>query len=373
MNQIPPKVGTIPPFNMIGWQESLNITRSMKRLLSGYIGGVYKGGYWVERLAAEWSETFDTKYSIPCNSATSGLLAACMAAGVTKGTKVWTTAYTMSATAACALLLGADVTYWDIEKYRFSINPSNFPADVPDVLIVTNLFGCPAYLAALRSWANINHVIMIEDNAQAPFAVEGRNFTGTIGHMGVFSLNVHKHIQAGEGGVVVTDDPVLAQKVYWAVNHGELSGGFAGLNLRMTETTAAIASAQLARGYSITENRRELAFRLNEMVRGCPFISAPREPSDCRHVYYMWAARVYDGKRDRMVNILNDYGFPIRAGYSKPLNRIFNASAKGKPCPVAEELEDKELMTFEVCAWDPKASHLKKMRDVMSMVIELVA
>ena len=82
---------------------------------------------------------------------------------------------------------------------------------------------------------------MIEDNAQAIYAKEGEKYAGTIGDIGVYSLNVHKSIQAGEGGICVTDDDGLADRLRGCINHGELSGMDIGLNLRMTEVTAAIA------------------------------------------------------------------------------------------------------------------------------------
>lgn len=293
-----PTLKELPLFNTIGFPERRNVLASLKRPLSGYIGGgTPRGGYWTDRLEEEWCEAFGCRYSIPCNSATSGLLAACMAAGVGAGDRVWTTPYSMSATAACAVVLGAEVKFVDIEPLRYSIaygnlcitDPVNGP---PKALIVTNLFGHPAHLSVLRSWCDTNGVIMIEDNAQSIFAKEYGKYAGTIGHMGVFSLNVHKHLQVGEGGVVCTNDPGFSARLRHAINHGELAHSITGLNLRMTEPTAAMASAQLAKGEAIVEGRRRIANAISHMMR-CAFrVKCPVVDIDCTHSYYVWAGIV---------------------------------------------------------------------------------
>lgn len=266
----------------------------------------------------------------------------------------------------------------DIEAERFSMDMSTFPSTSlntspvvipPIALIVTNLFGHPAFLKNMRSWCDSNKVWMIEDNAQGPFAMEDGKYAGTIGHIGVFSLNVHKHIQAGEGGIVTTDDQQIGEMVRGAVNHGELGQNLkAGLNLRMTEPTAAIACAQLVKAPAIIRNRIELAETLTDMVKDIPWIKPPRAAEGCRHVYYQWAARVINddtqSKRFKFTNNLQGEGFPLQAGYAKPLHAIFENFMDTK-LPVVERIESKEIMTFEVCLWDPSKSQIRRMREMV--------
>ena len=358
----PSPLEPLPDFFTIGGAEGVNIVKAMRKPLSGYLGGVPTGGYWVERLSTEWCDAFKVRHAIPCNSATSGLLAACLACGIGPESTVWTTAYSMSATAACAKVLGARIVFIDIETMRFSINMNNFGSIPPKAIIVTNLFGHPAYLRSIRSWCDSNKVIMIEDSAQSPFAKEGDRYAGTIGHIGVFSLNVHKHIQAGEGGIIVTDDDALAHRLRGAINHGELGdSGQTGLNLRITEPIAAIACAQLAKAPSIIAGRVALAEEISDMFSGVHWIVTPKADIDCTHVYYIWAAGVADGRRNHLLHWLHECNFPMRKGYSPTLNRVF----KNGLCPVAERLEDQELITFEICAYDPKPRHLKQMREIV--------
>ena len=367
-----PHLGPLPPFFTIGVQESSAVAKAMRKPLSGYLGGVDAGGYWIETLKNKWCETFKCKFAIPCNSATSGLLAACMAIGVGPGDTIWTSAYTMSATAACGKVLGANIACIDIETLRFSMNMNLLTTALPKCIIVTNLFGHPAYLAAMRTWCDSNKVWMIEDNAQSPFATENGKYAGTIGHIGVFSLNVHKHIQAGEGGVIVTDSAELAEAAQRACNHGELYPDMlgqslaAGLNLRMSEPTAAIACVQLERAKAIIAGRIVLALELSDMFAGIPWIRPPVQDIGCKHVYYMWAAIVTHMRRDELASRLNAHGMPMRKGYSRPLNQIFWS---GNRCPVAEQMEGMSLLSFEVCAYDPSWRQRKTMREIVKRVV----
>lgn len=355
----------LPRFFTLNVAEKLNVQKALKSPLSGYLGGVETTGYFVTQLQEAWRETFHVKHAIACNSATSGLLAACMAAGIGPGDLVWTTAYSMSATAACAKVLGARIVFIDIETTRFSLNMSLTSGDIPKCIIVTNLFGHPAYLSAIRLWCDSNNVLMIEDNAQAPFAKENGIYAGTVGDIGVFSLNVHKHIQAGEGGVICTNSGELGLRLLGAINHGELAVRSVGLNLRMNEQTAAIAVAQLLKAPKIIPTRIELAHHLSDMVKDIPWIRAPIEDKGCTHVYYIWAALVDDpeqSRRFKFTNRLQMDGFPMLAGYTKPLHGVFNENVN---LPVVQKVEYKQIMIFEVCQWNPTTVHLKKMRDLV--------
>lgn len=364
----PLNLGPIPKFSTIGKEEALNVTRALKSPLSGYIGGDTKGGYWIERLNEEWKETFGCRHAIACNSATSGLWAAVNAV-IRSNDLVWVVTYTMSATAGCLKGTGARVKFIDIEGDTYTADTLLFDvmakAEKPKAIIVTNLFGHPAMLLWMRGWCDANGVLLIEDNAQAPFAMEDGKYTGTIGHIGVFSLNVHKHIQCGEGGVIVTDHPGIAHYCRLLINHGELaSQAITGLNLRMTEPIAAIASAQLKKGKKIVQGRIDLAQSITECFRECEFVIPPEQREGCRHVFYLWAGRLVGPRSQRfsLVAALQTRGIPVRLGYSRPLHKIFGTKDE---CPIADTIEHECLITFEVCGYDPKAHHLRKMRDII--------
>jgi len=358
----PHPLGPISPFFTSSSLEDMNVLKALRKPLSGYLAGNPKGGYWVERLSTEWASAFSVTHAIPCNSATSGLLAACMAAGIGPGDTVWTSGYSMSATAACAKVLGARIVFIDIETTRYSMNPKTFTSSCPKAIIATNLFGHPAYLTSMRGWCDSNNVILIEDNAQAIFAKENGRYAGTIGHIGVFSLNVHKHLTCGEGGVIVTSDEQLGDRLSGAINHGEMgSSGQIGLNLRLTELCAAVAVAQLDKSKFILEGRIALAEEIASFF-DAPYLIPQKPDNGCTHSYYILPIRVLDNRRERILQRLSACNFPMRKGYSPCLNKVF---ASNQVCEVAERCESEELMTFEVCSYNPTTSQLAQMKEIV--------
>src|SRR5713226_9328122 len=102
-------LGPLPKYWTIGAMEKINVSHAMRRPLSGYVGGEKSTGFWTNKLSNDWQDVFGCNHVIPCNSATTGLMAACMAAGLGPDDKVLVSSYTMSATATAPMMLGCDV------------------------------------------------------------------------------------------------------------------------------------------------------------------------------------------------------------------------------------------------------------------------
>lgn len=365
----PAVTGILPRFNTIGRREIQAATAAMRSgPLSGYLGGQRHGGYHVQALEEVWKATFGCSHAIAVNSATSGLLVACMAAGVKHRDVVLTTPFTMSATAAAPALLGANIVFGDIEHETFCLDKY----DTAHSIITTNLFGHPSRLQELRNFCDDCNMILIEDNAQSIFAKESGRYAGTVGHIGVFSLNVHKHLQSGEGGICVTDNEDLADRMRLARNHGEMAGGQVGLNLRMTEVTAAIALAQLQKAEFIVSDRIATAEYLTHSVKDIPWLTPPVVREGCTHSYYIWALKLDSGKRRKLfVEAMNAEGVPLREGYVDPLYRLpaFERFRKVS-CPVAEHMQNFYLVTYENCAYTPAIKQMKQIRTAFEKVAE---
>lgn len=363
-------IGLLRPFNTIGHRERMLVSEVLNEgKLSGYLGGIRRGGYWVQRLETEWCEFFGVRHAVAVNSATSGLLIACMAAGVKTGTRVWTTPYTMSATAAAPKFLGADIIFDDIDEKTFGLDRVILPADAP-VAIITHLFGGAARTRDLV-WSSVpTRTMVIEDNAQAFLATEYGTPTGTIGHIGVWSLNVHKSLQAGEGGVCTTDDDNLATQMRDAMNHGEMSGGPVGLNLRMTEVTAAMACAQLSRAKEIVSERVEVAEAVLDSMGDIPSIKKPFVRANCRHVYYCIGLQVDSLKRDWFAQALQAEGVPIRAGYLKPLYTLPAFKNVLRPDTAVVEQVESQMLLYENCAYSPTKEQIKQIGEAFKKVAE---
>lgn len=354
-------------FNTIGRVEAQAATRAiMTAPLSGYLGGELRGGHYVEMLERAWEEVFNVRHAVAVNSATSGLLVACMAARVGPGDKVIVPAMTMSATAAAPAFLGADILFGDVNDETFDLD------EIPDLdakaVIPVSLFGHPACVHDLMRTFD-KHATIIEDCSQAILASNEGRYAGTISHIGVFSLNVHKHLQCGEGGICVTNDEALADRMRLGRNHGELVGKGLGLNLRMTEVTAAIALQQLIKAPEIVTNRRMIAEEIIDAAR--PLFDPPDIRDGCTHNYYMIAWKG-GGNRKSVVEALNAEGFPAKEGYVEPLYHLPTFSKSRCFCPVAEQLHNEELVTYENCAYAPTPKQLKQIRTAFKKVADAI-
>jgi len=383
----------LPVYPSIGQAEIDAVMTVMKSgTLSGFYGSPgpnFMGGTTVKALEAAWCRRYGSKHAISVNSATSGLQAALGAVGIGPGDEVIVPPYTMSATVVAPLIWGGIPVFADIEADSFCIDPSSVRANLTPrtkAILAVNLFGHPARLAELRQIADQNGLWLIEDNAQAPLSHEHGRTCGTIGHIGVFSLNYHKHIHSGEGGVCVTDDDALAQRLALIRNHGENlvetlkladSTNIVGFNIRMTELSAAVALAQLDRVEEHVERRERVAQTLTEGTKDLAGWTPPAVREGCRHNYYMWTVRYDENKvgvsRATFAKALQAEGVPIAAGYVAPLywlpmfQRRVAIGDKGFPfnltnrsyakglCPVVERMYEREVIQYQPPSWDVDA------------------
>jgi dTDP-4-amino-4,6-dideoxygalactose transaminase len=106
------------------------------------------------------------------------------------------------------------------------------------------------------------------------------------------------------------------------------------------------------------------------MFSDISWLTPPGNDLGCQHVYYVWAARIINNKRKQLVTKLNERGFPMREGYTKPLNYVFDSA---QTCHITEETELRELITFEVCRWNPTKKQRRTMEEIVKRVtVELV-
>jgi dTDP-4-amino-4,6-dideoxygalactose transaminase len=175
---------------------------------------------------------------------------------------------------------------------------------------------------------------LINDSAQAAGAKFMNRFAGTLGDVGIYSLNRHKNIQCGEGGIAVCFDNELALRMRLIRNHGENlteSPGFIpqslvnmlGFNFRMTEIEAAIAAEQLKKLSSINDRRIEMEHFVSSKLKDVPGLTMPAIRPFASHIFYMQAmlfdARSAGVSRDVFVRAVNSEGIPLRGGYLRPL------------------------------------------------------
>ena len=198
---------------------------------------------------AEWCGAYS---AVPCQSGFAALWVAMRLLEIGPGDEVIVPGMSFIASATCVSLTGATPIFADIEDDYWCVCPDDLESKITPktkAIIAVNLFGHPAHLRKLREIADRNKIYLIEDNAQSPLAKEFGQCSGTIGHIGVLSFNYHKHIHTGEGGIIVTNDDVLAQRMQLIRNHAEaVVGGkqisditnMIGYNFRLGEIESAI-------------------------------------------------------------------------------------------------------------------------------------
>ena len=393
----------LPSYPSIGEAEEAAVLRVIRSgQLSGFYGSLgpqFLGGTEVRAFEQEWAARFQVPHAVSVNSATSGLFTAIGAVGIGPGDEVIVPPTTMSATVVAPLVYGAIPVFADIEDQTFGLDPARVRECITmrtRAIIATNLFGHPARLTELKQIADEHGLFLIEDNAQGPLATEDGRYAGTIGHIGVFSLNYHKHIHTGEGGMCVTYDKRIAERLQLIRNHGEnLTDAMAtedlaslyGFNYRMTELSAAVGRAQLAAADTHVEMREKIARRLTEAVCNLEGLQAPRVREGCRHVYYVWTLcydeEVMGVSREVFSRALAAEGFPHFTGYVRPLYRLplfqkriamgrngfpFSQSMvryEGELCPVAERLWRRKFLCFETCAYDLDDECLDKLTEAV--------
>ncbi len=378
-------------FKAIG-EDDINAVVDVMRtgVLSAYIGArgpAFMGGPTVQRFEAEAATYFGVRHAIAVNSWTSGLIASVGAIGIEPGDEVITTPWTMAATATAILHWNGIPVFADIDPDTFNIDPASVERCITPrtrAVMAVDIFGQSADMPALRRLCERHGIKLLVDTAQSPGARIGARYAGTLADIGGFSLNYHKHIHCGEGGIIVTDDDHLAHRLRLIRNHAEAVidsnrpqdlCNMLGYNFRMGEIEAAIASVQLRRLAERVAGRQRVADQLNKGLSGLPHLRLPQVATDCTHVYYVYGMTLdvdaLGVSRDRLAQALRAEGVPgVMAGYQNihllPVfrNRIaygtggfpWTSSYAGREvryaeglCPVAESYHSTRFLGLATC------------------------
>lgn len=379
-----------PPYRSIGKEEKEAVEQVMDTgNLSQFLGAWdpdFFGGPKVREFERAWADAFGARHAVTVNSNTSGLFACIGASMVGPGDEVIVSPYTMSASALAPVIYGAVPIFADIQEDIFCLDPASIEARITPrtrAILVVHIFGHPADMDPIMAIANKHKLTVIEDCAQAPGAKYKGRPVGTIGHMGVFSLNYHKHIHTGEGGVIVTNDDRLATRLQLIRNHGETViedmghrevENMFGFNFRLTELQAAIGIEQLKKLESLVAPRIELAGYLAEKMKPLGVFKPAVTLPECRHVFYVHAIR-FDARkagisRNLFLEAVRAEGVPLAGGYVKPLYwqpmyqkklgmgksgfPFVGSHYQGKPdygrgiCPVTERMHSEELFYHDL-------------------------
>ena len=390
-----------PAYKPIGKEELEHAKQVFEdSIFSRFLGCWHEdfyGGPQVQALEKKWAEYFGVKHAISVNSATSALYCAVGAIETEPFDEIIVSPYTMCASATAPLIYNAIPVFADVEPDCFCLDVKSIEEKITDktkAIIVVDILGQPYNALEINALAKKHNLKVIEDCAQAPYAKLNGKFAGTLGDIGIYSLNYHKHIHSGEGGILVTNDDELANKLRLIRNHAEavveakgdknLTNMF-GFNYRMTEIECAIANEQLDKLENLVIERRKNIEYIENALKEIPFLTMPKVRNGAEHAYYQHAF-LYNEKIAGIhrnifvkavcaelmpIELRETEGIKVGCGYVKPLylapmfqnkiaygskgfpwnyaekenNRIYNYS-KGI-CPVVEDLHYNKLIAHE--------------------------
>lgn len=260
-----------------------------------------------------------TQHALAVNSATSALHIACLALGVGEGDAVWTTPTTFVASANCALYCGAQVDFVDIDPRTYNMSVERLAeklskaketGNLPKIVIPVHLCGQPCDMVGIHALSQRYGFRIIED---ASHAIGGKYRNESIGNcrysdITVFSFHPVKIITAGEGGMVLTNDPQLAKTMRLLRSHGITSTAAdmiprapeelwyyqqigLGFNYRMTDIHAALGLSQMRRLDEFVAKRHAIAKRYEKLLRGIPVV-VPWQHPDSYSAYHLYVVRL---------------------------------------------------------------------------------
>ena len=380
------------PYRSLGVEEVQAARKVVQSgQLSRYLGcwdPDFYGGPHVQSFERKWAKYFKVKHAIAVNSWTSGLVAALGAIGLEPGDEVITTPWTMAASATAILHWNAIPVFADIDRETFCIDPEQVEKNITPytkAILAVDIAGQSADMERLMPLAKKHKLKVICDTAQAPAAKIRGQYAGTLADIGGFSLNYHKHIHTGEGGVAVTNDDDLAEKMRLIRNHAEAVVkekrtkslvNMIGHNFRLGEIEAAIGIEQLKKLNKLVEGRQKIARQLDSGLGTLPGLQIPKIRDGCTHIYYVYGMQLdtfaLKVSRAKIHAALVAEGVPaLGCGYQNlhllPLYQEKIAyGSRGFPwssnicrreviytkgiCPVAEDLHDRSFLGLGICS-----------------------
>ncbi len=266
---------------------------------------------------------------IACSSGTAGLHLGVRALGIGEGDEVITTPFSFVASANCVLYEGAVPRFVDIEEDSLGIDPALVEAAASErtrAILPVHVFGRPCRIDDLGAIARRHGWRVVEDACEGLGSRVGGRPLGSFGDVAVFAFYPNKQITTGEGGMVVTDDPALADVMRSMRNQGRDTNGTwlrhvrLGFNYRLDELSAAVGVAQLERLAELRGGRARVAAAYERTLGGRPWIRLPRAGVDESVDWFVYVVRLDEAiDRDALIPRLAERGVPARP-YFQPLH-----------------------------------------------------
>jgi perosamine synthetase len=304
-----------------------NLSRHEQQLVAEVLAsGILAMGPFTQRFEELLAHMVGRRHGIAVSSGTAGLHLAVRALGLGTGDRVITTPFSFVASSNCLLFEGVEPVFVDIEEASLGLDPDAVAHALDDEargVLAVDVFGAPCRIEEIADLCRQRDVLLIEDSCEAlGTSLNGRPL-GSFGEASVFAFYPNKQITTGEGGMVVTDDDSLADKMRSMRNQGRDADGTwlrhvqLGYNYRIDEMSAAVGVAQLER-YAELRGGRERVFKLYcEALDPLPWLSIPLAPKGSDVDWFVFVVRVRpELDRDRLLRDLSQTGVPARPYFS---------------------------------------------------------
>lgn len=328
-----------------------------KAVLSVLRSGILAQGEKVNKLEKRFSSYVGTKYAIAVSNGSLALLLSLLAHGIGKGDEVITTPFSFIASSNAILFASAKPVFVDIDASSFNINPDLVEEKITKktkALLIVHLFGCPCQMDKILKIVKKHKLILIEDACQAHGAEYKAKKVGSFG-TGCFSFYATKNMTTGEGGMITTNDKMIADKIRLLRNHGSKVRYYheeLGFNFRMTDIQAAIGVEQLKKLDKLNGIRVRNALIFNKMLDGIKGIITPKILPDIIHVFHQYTIRVtkeFSLTRDELAEKLKAKGIQTGIFYPLPIHKqkLYQRLGYNDRLPVSERIS-KEVLSLPV-------------------------
>jgi len=256
---------------------------------------ISSAGKYIKKFQEGFAKFCGVDYGVACASGFGSLHLACSALGLKKGDEVIVPTFTMVAPINAVILTGAKPVLVDMDPDTFCIDVNKIEEKITDktkAILPVHIYGHPCDMDPILELAKKYNLFVIEDAAEAHGAEYKGRKCGNLSDVGCFSFFANKVLTTGEGGMCVTNDKKLADKIFELSNYAFtvprfLHYDFAG-NYRLTNLQAAIGTAQVENAEMLVEARRNVGLRYNKLLHGIPGLILPAEKDYAKNVYWMY-------------------------------------------------------------------------------------
>ena len=314
-------------------------------------GWISPKGEYVDRFEAKFASFADTETALATSTGTAALHLALVAAGVGEGDEVLVPSLTWIACANTVTYVGADPVFVDVDPDTYTMDPDAAREAVTEdteAMMPVHLYGHPCDMDPLLDLADEHNLTVIEDCAEAHGATYEESPVGSIGDIGCFSFYANKVFTTGQGGMITTGDPELADRVYLYRRDGmseerKYYHPMIGYNYRLTNVQAALGVAQLERAETIIEKKRAVGEQYTQALNHLPVTVNPN--ADWASSVYWMNTAVFDSEdtKERVVAALSDADIETRPFFVPLHHQPPYQGSEWTPCPVAERLHKRGI------------------------------